>query len=83
MQPRPPKEPVAWSRWVEQMLTQFDVDIKRLQITSPQVPDPEAGVGFTGPLDPRSFNTASQGATSGSPASGTRPASGPAASGTH
>jgi hypothetical protein len=82
MQMRFPRHEEQWFAHVEALLMQFGVDIARLQKTSPQTPDPEAGVAFTGPITPTTFTF--QGGTdggSGSPTSGTGPVgTGPSAS---
>ena len=77
MQNRFPRDEEAWFAFVEQLLMQHEVDVARLQKTTPQIPDPEAGTAFTGPIAPVPFQF--QGLTdggSGSPTSGTGPLSG-------
>lgn len=47
----------GWFRMAEQLANQHDVDIKRLWNVTPQVPDAQAGIAFTGPVSPTSFFT--------------------------
>lgn len=46
-----------WFRHAEQMAEQHHVDIQRLWQHIPQVPEPQAGTPFTGPLSPTTFST--------------------------
>lgn len=80
MQVRFPYGDEAWRRQVEQLLMQLCVDRDRLMQTTPQIPDPEAGIAFNGPLAPAAFAFRGGG---GPPGSGSTPVSGHfAASGT-
>ena len=48
----PPPGTAAWFRHAEQFAGQHHVDIQRLWQVVPQVPDPQAGIPFMGPLSP-------------------------------
>jgi len=72
MQNRFPRNEDAWFAMVEQLLMQHDVDVSRLQKTTPQIPDPEAGTAFTGPIAPTAFQFGGSGqGSSGTEVSGT------------
>lgn len=55
MQTRFPSGDAAWRERVTRMILDTDVQIKRLWMQLPQIPDPEMGLPFTGPLSPVSF----------------------------
>lgn len=55
MQIRFPKDPEAWNVYVERLLAELRTDYDRLWAMGVPVPDPEAGLPFTGPLAPEHF----------------------------
>lgn len=67
--------PIEFRRRVEQLLLEHDVDIKRLWKTLPQIPDPEMGLPFAGPLDPVPFCYPPCGVSSGTVNTGGTPSS--------
>lgn len=81
MQHRFPRNEEAWMATVEQYIAQLETDRDRLWKLLPQTPE-QTGVAMAGPLAPIQFSFGANGQLSGSPASGTRPLSGPADSGT-
>ena len=48
---------LEWFRRAEQLAEQHHVDIHRLWQVVPQVPDPQTGIAFTGPVSPTRFWT--------------------------
>lgn len=46
---------LEWFRRAEQLAEQHHVDIQRLWQVIPQVPDPQGGVPFMGPISPTIF----------------------------
>lgn len=81
MQQRFPRDEELWRRQVEQLLMGLAVDRDRLWKMTPQIPDPEAGVAFSGPLSPYHFVGPGRHGASGSPLVGTLIVSGPVGSG--
>lgn len=73
-----PYENEAWRNYVEQLLRGLCTDRDRLMQVTPQIPDPEAGTPYTGPLSPVAFEFRGGG---GPPGSGSAPLSGPGGSG--
>lgn len=67
MQQRFPLHDEFWRRQVEAMILGLEHDVQSLQQTTPQIPDPEAGMAFTGPLSPVVFNYPKQAEQSGTP----------------
>ncbi len=57
-----------WKRQVEALILGLEHDVTSLQQTMPQIPDPEAGMAFTGPTNPVEFNFPRRAEQSGSPA---------------
>lgn len=76
MQQRFPRDEELWRRQVEQLLMGLVVDRDRIWKMTPQIPDPEAGAAFTGPLAPYHFVGPGRFGASGSPLSGSRAQSG-------
>lgn len=68
MQQRFPKHDEFWRRQVEALILGLEHDVQTIQQTMPQIPDPEAGVAFTGPLSPVEFNFPKRAEQSGTPA---------------
>lgn len=81
MQMRFPRNEEQWRASVEQIIGQLETERDRLFKMMPQTPE-QTGIALTGPLAPVQFEWGGRGSSSGTPASGTRPASGPAGSGT-
>lgn len=50
-----PTERVEWVNFVERLLSELRVDYSRLWQVLPQLPDPEAGIPYTGPLSPAPY----------------------------
>ena len=72
MQQRFPYHDEAWRRQVEALILGLEHDVQSIQKTMPQIPDPEAGTAFTGPISPTAFQFGGSGqGSSGSPTSGT------------
>ncbi len=55
----PPIDTPNWKHCVMQYLRQHHVDIQRLWRSTPQIPDLQAGIPFTGPLSPVQFSVPS------------------------
>ena len=53
----PPIDTPAWYRHIEQGLNQRHVDIQRLWLMIPQIPDLTPGIPFTGPTTPDRFSS--------------------------
>lgn len=68
MQQRFPRHMEHWMRQVEALIVGLEHDVQSIQKTMPQIPDPEAGHAFTGPLNPVPFNFPEQAEQSGTPA---------------
>lgn len=55
MQQRFPAHMEQWKRQVEALILELEHDVQSLQKIVPQIPDPEAGNAFTGPLEPQPY----------------------------